>query len=114
MDNGIDGEGHASGKRPRPLAQDSLGAVLAAESAVADRVSTTFELAGRPTSVNAFGDSVAFEHDHDAATLARRLADRAGDGERVTLIAPSDALFTARKELRAIARRRLPLVFHVL
>jgi len=114
MDNGVDGEGHASGKRPRPLAQDSLGAVLAAESAVADRVATTFALAGRPTAANAFGDSVAFEHDPDAATLARKVAERAGDGERVTLIAPADTFSAARKELRAIARRRLPLVFHVL
>jgi hypothetical protein len=115
MDNGVVRGGDAAGKRGRPLAMDSLGAVLAAESALADRIATTFALEGaRQPAVHAFGDALVFEHGPDAVALAKKLGERAGEGERVTLIASPDAFAAARGELELIARRRLPLVFHAL
>jgi pyruvate-ferredoxin/flavodoxin oxidoreductase len=116
MDNGVDRGGEGAGKPPRPLAKDSLGAVLLVELVIADRVATTFAegLVVPPGTVNAFGDAVVLEHGTDAAALTRKLADHSGEGERVTLIAPPDVFAGARKDLQLVARRRLPLVFHAL
>ncbi len=116
MDNGVVRSEDRAAKRSRPLAKDTLAAILAAESTFVDRIATTLdaELAVRQGTVNAFGDAVVFEQSGDTGALARRLADHCGGGERVTLIAPPDAFAAARKELQLIASRRLPLVFHVL
>jgi pyruvate-ferredoxin/flavodoxin oxidoreductase len=121
MENGVERGESATGSSARAVAKDAVGAILAAELAIAQRVVAIgvglhpYAAPGR--ALNAFGHAVAFEAlegGADAAAHATRLMNCVQEGERVALVAPSNALATARVALRAIAARRLPAVFHAL
>jgi pyruvate-ferredoxin/flavodoxin oxidoreductase len=102
-------------EQARPAPRDALAAASAAEATFVDRIATTYaadELPAPSSEANAFGDALAFERGPDGAALARSVAERSGEGERVTLLAPCDAFAAARAELARIATRRLPVVFH--
>jgi pyruvate/2-oxoacid:ferredoxin oxidoreductase alpha subunit len=115
MENGVErGENAtgATGKRARAIAKDAFGAILTAESTIAQRVVAV----GIPLGSGA-GDAVAFEAfaDSDQVTAqVTRLMGWAEEGERVALVAPSHALAAARVALRTMATKRLPAVFHAL
>jgi pyruvate ferredoxin oxidoreductase alpha subunit len=112
MENGVERGGESKSAKARALARDSWSAVLATEARLCQRVLSVRPLP-EPHGPNAFGDPVTLEHGPDAAALVRALAKHAASGERVALLATEAELATARTELRAVARQRLPVVVHL-
>jgi pyruvate-ferredoxin/flavodoxin oxidoreductase len=95
----------------RSWARDLMGAIALVEGAIAQRVFVASGALELPLQ-NAFGDPLATEMGTDVAELARRCAQAAEAGERVTLVARASDLTAARNELAAIAGRRLGIVVH--
>jgi pyruvate-ferredoxin/flavodoxin oxidoreductase len=95
-------------------AKDAAGAVGLAEGAVCQRVFTSVEGVENGDARNAFGEGVAVQRGGDATSLVRDAAHAAGQGERVALVARASELAAARKELEAIAAKRLGVVVHAL
>src|ERR1700722_15712371 len=67
---------------------------------------------GEPSGPNVFGARVAIERDKDLASLVRRCAAAAAEGERVALVARATDLAGVRRELARVASRRVSLVVH--
>lgn len=95
-------------------AKDAAGAVGLAEGAVCQRIFVAAEGIEAGEGENAFGERVAVQRGTDLAALVRDAARAAGQGERVAVIARASELWTARRELAAIAARRLGVVVHAL
>lgn len=94
-------------------AKSAAGAVGLAEGAVCQRVLVAVDGVENGESRNAFGASVAMQHGSDAAALVKEAARSATQGERVAVVARASELASARRDLEAIAAKRLGLVVHV-
>jgi pyruvate-ferredoxin/flavodoxin oxidoreductase len=92
---------------------DVIGAIALVEGSTSQRVLVAvdgLDLAEH----NAYGERVAVEHGTDAASMAKRAAQTASDGERVAVVARAVDLAAARGELARIASRGLPVVVHAI
>jgi pyruvate-ferredoxin/flavodoxin oxidoreductase len=93
-------------------AKNAAGAVGLAEGAVCQRVFVSVDGVQNGDARNAFGESLAVERGGDATALLKDAARAAERGERVAVVARTSELGTARKELEAIAAKRLGVVVH--
>lgn len=93
-------------------AKNAAGAVGLAEGAVCQRVFVAFDGVEAGDGHNAFGESVAVQRGTDAASLVKEAARAATQGERVAVAARASDLASARRDLEAIAARRLGVVVH--
>jgi pyruvate-ferredoxin/flavodoxin oxidoreductase len=107
---------------PRAWARDALGAVALVEGAIAEQIFVATADAFSTPAENLFGKPIVVERldagDGAAASarmdmLAARAEARAAEGIRVTLVADAFMLGTARRQLAAMASRRLAVVVHV-
>lgn len=93
-------------------AKDAAGAVGLAEGAVCQRVLVAIDGVEAGDARNAFGESVTVQRGSDAAALVEEAARAAERGERVAVAARATDLASARRQLEAIAAKRLGVVVH--
>jgi pyruvate-ferredoxin/flavodoxin oxidoreductase len=121
MENGVHRLAPSPGS-PRAFARDALGAVALVEGAIADEIFVATSETFAPPAENLFGRKVLVERlegvdgaaARDLELLAERAEARAAEGARVTIVANADSLSTVRRQLAAIASRRLAVVVHAI